>query len=211
MSTSSTRPGDGSRARRPYASPVREQRAAETRERIVTAGAGLAHELSTWDWTALTFRAVAERAGVGERTVYRHFPTERHLHDAVMQRLNELAGVDYSALDLDGLGALTARVFRSLGDYAAGRVTLEPDDPTFHDVDAQRRSAILRAVEVERPAWTPRQQEDAAAALDVLWHVPSFERLVGAWGMSTARATRTVRWLIDVVTDALRNGGPPGG
>jgi AcrR family transcriptional regulator len=188
---------------------VREQRAAETRERIVAAGAELAHELSSWDWTALTFRAVAERAGVGERTVYRHFPAERLLHDAVMLRLNELAGVDYDALNLDGLGLLTARVFRSLGDYAAARVTFEPDDPTFHDVDAQRRAAILRAVQADQPGWTPRQQEDAAAALDVLWHVPSFERLVGAWDMSTTRATRTIRWLIDVVTDALRNEGPP--
>ena len=50
------------------------------------------HGYDTWDWRDLTFRSVAERAGVGERTVYRHFPTERHLHDAVMERLESEAG-----------------------------------------------------------------------------------------------------------------------
>ena len=58
------------------------------------------HEFDSWHWNALTFRAVAERAGVGERTVYRHFPTERHLHDAVMARLEEEAGVTYEDLEL---------------------------------------------------------------------------------------------------------------
>ncbi len=202
---------EAARDRRPYSSPVREQRASATRQRIVDAGAELAHELSSWDWDALTFRAVAERAGVGERTVYRHFPSERLLHGAVMQRLNQLAGVDYDTLDLDGFASLTARVFRSLGEYAAaGQTTVQPDDTAFRDVDDQRRSAILGAVVAERPDWSPRQQEDAAAALDVLWHVPSFERLVGAWGMSTERATATLCWLIDLVTEAIQHDEPVG-
>jgi AcrR family transcriptional regulator len=202
---------DQARARRTYSSPVRERRTAETVERIVVAGAELAHELSSWDWSGLTFRAVAARAGVGERTVYRHFPTERHLHDAIMQRLNQLAGVDYDAVDLENLAEVTGQVFRSLGDYAAGQTTAEPDEATFRDVDVQRRAALLRAVEAEAPAWTRRQREDAAAALDVLWHVPSYERLVGAWGMSTARATATIDWLIRLVVDAVRADDAPRG
>jgi AcrR family transcriptional regulator len=48
-------------------------------------------ELPTWDWDGLTFRALAERAEVSERTVYRHFPTERKLHDAVMERREDEA------------------------------------------------------------------------------------------------------------------------
>ena len=60
---------------------------AETRDRILDAGSALVHEFESWDWRPLTFRAVAERAGVGERTVYRHFATEQALHAAVMERL----------------------------------------------------------------------------------------------------------------------------
>ena len=70
--------------RRTYDNRARQEKAAQTRERIVAAGSELVHAFDTWNWRDLTFKAVAERAGVGERTVYRHFPTERHLHDAVM-------------------------------------------------------------------------------------------------------------------------------
>ena len=70
--------------RKPYDSPVRRQRMEATRERILAAGVELVRGFKTWDWSDLTFRAVAERAGVGERTVYRHFPTERALHAAIM-------------------------------------------------------------------------------------------------------------------------------
>ena len=65
------------RARRRYDSPVRRQRAAETRERIVAAGAAILHDHAVWNFDTLTVRGVAERAGVNERTVYRHFANER--------------------------------------------------------------------------------------------------------------------------------------
>lgn len=78
--------------RRRYDSSSRRRQAAETRARIVAAGTELVHGFETWDWHDLTFKAVAERAGVGERTVYRHFPTEQHLHDAVMNSSNTTQG-----------------------------------------------------------------------------------------------------------------------
>ena len=89
-----------SRDRRRYDNRARQEKAAQTRERIVAAGSELVHAFDTWNWRDLTFRSVAERAGVGERTVYRHFPTERHLHDAVMQRLESEAGISYEDVDL---------------------------------------------------------------------------------------------------------------
>jgi AcrR family transcriptional regulator len=203
---------DAAPARRRYDSPVRRQRAAETRERIVAAGSDLVHEFSSWDWRELTFRAVAERAGVGQRTVYRHFPTERHLHEAVMRRLHEEAGVDYGGVELSSLTDLTGRIFASLHAYAAEQAVLEPDDPTFHAVDEQRRAALRRAVdEAAPPAWTDEQRETVAAALDVLWHLPSYERLVSAWRFDGERATATISWLIDLVRAAVDRGeAPPG-
>jgi AcrR family transcriptional regulator len=35
-----------------------------------------------WNWDALTIRGVAQRAGVNERTVYRHLSGERELREA---------------------------------------------------------------------------------------------------------------------------------
>jgi len=70
-------------ATRRYDSPLRRERAAQTRDSIISAGAELVHEFSSWDWRKLTIRAVAERAGVHERTVYRH-PT--HLSSLASRR-----------------------------------------------------------------------------------------------------------------------------
>jgi AcrR family transcriptional regulator len=190
-------------ARRRYETPVRAQKAAATRERIVQAGSELVHGFASWDWQGLTYRAVAARAGVGERTVYRHFPTERHLHDAVMQRLEEEAGITYEDVTLDNLGAVTAKVFSSRGSFAVGDSMAGPDSPTFVAVDERRRAALLRAVAASTTGWTDEQRATAAAVLDMLWNLPSYERLVGVWNLTPDDATRAVTWLIDHVVAAV--------
>jgi AcrR family transcriptional regulator len=193
---------------RTYDTPVRRQKAAATRTRIVQAGSELVHGFASWDWQELTYRAVAERAGVGERTVYRHFPTERHLHDAVMQRLEEEAGITYEDVTLDNLGAVTAKVFLSRGAFAVGASVTGPDSPTFVAVDERRRDALLRAVAASTPAWTDGQRATTAAVLDMLWNLPSYERLVGVWNLSPEDATRAITWLIDHVVAAVERDEP---
>jgi AcrR family transcriptional regulator len=202
--------GDPSRgSRRRYDNSARAEKAAQTRERIVTAGSELVHAFDSWNWRDLTFRSVAERAGVGERTVYRHFPTERHLHDAVMQRLESEAGISYSDVDLDNLGEVTARVFASLQRFAVRESVDTPRDPTFVGVDARRREALLRAVTASAPHWTEGEQRVAAGLLDVLWNLPSYERLVGVWGVDGSTATGAVNWLMAKVIEAVADGDPP--
>jgi AcrR family transcriptional regulator len=193
-------PADGheevaSRPRR-YVSPVRRRQADQTRERILVAGVELVRGFDSWDWSALTFRAVAQRAGVGERTVYRHFPNERGLRDAIMDRLGEEAGVDYEQLTLADVGEVAGRMFRSLGSFAVSNVTSPPNDPTFVAVDQSRRDALVRAVAEAQPGLSEQQQVTLAAALDVLWGVPSYDRLVSAWGMSPDDAVGVLEWAI---------------
>ncbi len=193
--------------RRPYDSPVRRSRAAETRERIVAAGSELVHGFETWEWDQLTFRAVAEQAGVGERTVYRHFPTERQLHEAVMHRLHEEAGVDYEGVTIDNLVEVTGRVLDSMGRYPTAPTGPEPADPVFQDVDAHRREALARVVaELDLPE---RSRGEVAAVLDVLWNLPAFERLVVGWQLEPERASATLAWLVELVLRAAEAGEAP--
>jgi AcrR family transcriptional regulator len=194
---------------RPYDAPRRREQVERTRERIVVAGSELVHEFASWDWRALTFRAVAERAGVGERTVYRHFPTERHLHDAVMQRLEEEAGVTYDRLTLAELAPLTERVFRSRMSFSAGESLSVPDDPTFVAADERRRQALLDAVSAAAPEWSEQQRRTLAALLDVLWNLPTYERLVGTWQLPGQDAERAITWLIEKLTRSIDDGAPP--
>jgi AcrR family transcriptional regulator len=194
-------------SKRPYHSPVRRQQAADTRQRILAAASELVHGFPSWDWNELTFRAVAERAGVSERTVYRHFPSERELTDALLDHLAEEAGVSYDGLDIDGIAPVTSRVLASLSSYDVSAVTAGP--PQFASVDQQRRDAVLDAVTAATPQWTDAQRRKAAAVLDVLWGIPSFERVAMLWELDPDDAIDTVTWAIRLVVDAVRDDKRP--
>ena len=192
-----------STSRRSYHSPARQKAAAATRDRIIDAGARLVREFTTWDWDELTFRAVAERAEVSERTVYRHFPTERHLHDAIMGRLEDAAGIAYENVELDTFAEVTARLFASLGRFAIKDSIGTPHGPAFVGAEAKRHDALDRAVVA---AHLPDAQRRALAGLlDVLWSPPTYERLVGAWSLDNGEAVEAVQWLITKVIAAVEN------
>src|SRR5688572_22128635 len=81
MASGSARGGTSTPARRRYRSPLREQRAAETRAALLTA----AHRLFVRDgWAGTGMRDVAAEAGVSTETVYAHFSSKRALLQAVM-------------------------------------------------------------------------------------------------------------------------------
>jgi AcrR family transcriptional regulator len=196
-------------SRRTYDNRARQEKAAQTRERIVAAGSELVHDFDSWNWRDLTFKAVAERARVGERTVYRHFPTERHLHDAVMQRLESEAGISYEEVDLTNIVDVTGRVFASLQRFSVRKSVEAPQDPTFVGVDVRRREALTRALSAAAPGWSAAEQQVTAGLLDVLWNVPSYERLVGEWDINGADATRAIGWLMAKVVAAIEDDDPP--
>lgn len=200
-------------ARRPYDTPLRRQQVAETQARIVAAGCEVVHELQTWDWRALTYRAVAERAGLSERTIYRHFATERDLHSAVMRGLEEEAGVSYDGLEVEQLSAITASSFAWLSSYAPEPwSSVDSGDPGF-DAERRRREALMQAVAAATPEWSDDQRQMAAGILDVLWNPPAYERLVAGWALDAEQVTCAVNWAIDLVVAAMRDDGGrgPGG
>jgi len=194
---------------RRYNSPARRQQAAATRERIIAAGAELVHRYRTWDWDDLTFRAVAERAGVSERTVYRNFPSERHLHDAVMARLEEEAGVSYNDVELDNIAAVTGRVFASLRRFAIRDSVPTPGGSAFVSADHRRQAALIHAVTAKAPHLNEYQCRSVAGLLDVLWSPTTYERLARAWKLNDDEAFRAVKWLIGKVAEAVANNELP--
>lgn len=193
--------------RRRYESPLRRQQVLETRERIVLAGSALAHGLPTWDWRDLTFRAVAVQAGVSERTVYRYFSSERELHEAIMARLEQEAGVSYEGISLDEIALVAARVFAALSAFAvpAG----ESEDPTFAAEDQRRQEALLHAVANATEGWSKRDQTAAAALLDVLWAIPSYLRLTTNWHLDADEAMRATEWAIRLLIGGIQSDRRP--
>jgi len=194
-------------ARRRYDSPVRRERAAETRERIIAAGAEILHEHAVWNWNALTIRGVAQRAGVNERTVYRHFAGEAELRQAVMARLEQEAGVALERLRLHDLQQFTASVLGYVSSFPLDPRTTR--DPTLMAAHDRMRDALLSAVREGNAHWSERDRTVAAAMLDVLWSVGSYERLVADWGFAPQEAIDAVTWVIGLVENAIRADARP--
>lgn len=192
---------------RKYDSPVRRQRAGETRERILDAGCRVLEQSSIRDWQALTVRGVAELAGVNERTVYRYFGNERGLRDAVMHRLEQHSGIELDGMGLGDVGGMAARIFEHVASYP-----LRPKpalDPTLADANLRQRRALLGALDDAAPEWSEADRRATAALLDVLWSMATYERLVADWGMDGGDASRTATWAIEVIADAVRQGRSP--
>ena len=194
-------------SRRRYDSRLRRERAEQTRGRIVAAGLQLAHERPVWDWRGLTIRAAAERAGVSERTVYRHFPGEREFHDAIMQRLEQEAAVTLEGMRLGEVADATARVFAHVASFPM--VPRTPLEPTLTATDQRRRETLLNAVTAAAAGWPETDRTMAAGMLDVLWSVMSYERLVTGWELTPAQATAAITWVIGLVEAAIREGQGP--
>jgi AcrR family transcriptional regulator len=197
------------RARRRYDTTLRRQQAAGTRERIVAAGSELLHGSPIRDWRALTVRSVAERAAVNERTVYRHFANERALRDAVMQRLEEEAGIDLGGLRLENVADSAIRIVEHFSSYPIK--PRPPLDPTLSEASQRQRKALLGAVATRTDGWSESDRVVAAAMLDVLWSVAAYERLVVEWQLDRKQATRGITWLMGLVEDAVRKGRRPSG
>jgi AcrR family transcriptional regulator len=187
---------------------VRRQQVAETRERIVAAGAELLHGFPIWNWRALTVRAVAERADLNERTVYRYFPNERDLRDAVLARLEEEAGVHLEGLTLENLGDVTSQILAYVSQFRFEPRTER--DATVAAANERQREAILAAIEPSTAGWSSKDRAVAAAMFDVLWSVVSYEKLIADWGLEPKEAINGLTWVIGLVREAIREGRRPG-
>jgi AcrR family transcriptional regulator len=193
--------------KRAYDNSRRRELAAETRARIVAAGAALVHETSIRDWRGVTIRAVAERAGVNERTVYRHFTNERALRDAVMHHLEHEAGIDLDGLSLDSFAEAATRIVQYV--TSRRREDRPPLDATLAEANRRQHDALLAAVKEHAARWPSTDRTIAAAMLDVLWAIGTYERLVGDWRLDDDDAVRGLTWVIGLVSDAIRDGQRP--
>jgi AcrR family transcriptional regulator len=195
--------------KRRYDSSLRRERAAQTRLRIVDAGAELVHSFSSWDWQELSIRAVAERAGVHERTVYRHFPTEQHLRAAVLARLEQEAGIDPFGVTLEAMGEHVQQLFGYLSTFTSS--SEPPVDLALADEDRRRKEGLVAAVRAAAPDWSERDRTMAAALIDVLAGVASYRRFVSGWQLTPEEAAAAATWLIGLLAREVREDRPPPG
>jgi AcrR family transcriptional regulator len=180
-------------ARAPYRSPVRAERAAQTRRRILEAVGELLTEGVFHDCTV---EEVADRAGVSRATLYQHFGSRLELVDGVCDLMGTnpaLLAIRESVALPDPDQALANTIAGSMRFWASedklleqlyGVVAVDPAARAF--VDRQRAD---RRGELERLARRIGRPKQALATLLVLTSYETYCELKQA-GMSERETTR---------------------
>ena len=153
------------KAKRTYSSPLREQQAATTRDRIVAAAITLLTESTRAD---LSHETVALAAGIATRTVYRHFPARADLLDATWEEIDRRLGLsELPETNSADLLAAIPRLFARL-DANARVVTALITTSVGHEMSQRTGSRRLRAIESALASDTramPRRQRARVIAL----------------------------------------------
>jgi AcrR family transcriptional regulator len=144
---------------------------------------------------------------VHERTVHRHFATERDLRAAVLQRLIEEAGVTVEGMSLDEVPHHVEQLFAYLSEFSSAP-RREPD-ALFVALDQRRKAALLDTVGESAKGLSDDETRLAAAMIDILWGMPTYNRLTGDWGFDADQAARGVNWLVGLLTAAVAAGRGP--
>ena len=103
-------------------------------------------------------------------------------------------------MQLEDVADVTARIFAHVSSYPAD--TRQALDPTLLDAKQRQHEALLLAVDTRRDL-VQQDRTLVAAALDVLWSVASYERMVVDWHIDPGEATRGIGWVIGLIREAI--------
>src|SRR5690606_30706295 len=117
--------------------------------------------------------ALARRAGISVRTIYRHFPTRDDLFDALSRRLDKLVAREYSH-DRDGILWITRTVFGIYDAHAkAFAAQLAAGQGRVRLKGRGKRVALMRNILAADLPNLPAERLDAVAGLFMCLFSPS--------------------------------------
>jgi hypothetical protein len=190
--------------KRAYNSPLREQQAEQTRERILQAMAKVLEDASLQE---VTFSALAKAAQVSERTVYRHFPNKEELDQAFWWWVNKQIGMTHYPETPEELLSMPPVVFEGFDRYepmirahirsAAGEELRAKQVPG-------RQAAYKKMLGPLLDGLQPKQQQQALAVIQLLFSPRAWDSMKENWGLSGKQAGQASAWAINVLLDHLR-------
>lgn len=197
-----------------YRSPLRERQTRQTRQLLLAAAAD---ELVANGVADTTIAAIAERAQVSQRTVYRHFPDWQTLLDALTEWVDsELAArieptLPASAeVSLDELLATGRALFAAMEDVgrpAEAMVLTAQANKLLSQGHRERTRATERVIADGLPAVDPSTRRQVAAMVRLLFGSHTWYTLTRELGLTAEQAgdavSRTARALL---ADVRRNG-----
>lgn len=195
---------------RSYNSPLREEKARETREAILNALYRLMSASGTPD--EISFDAIATEAGVQRRTVFRHFPTKDDLLTAFWPWLNELMGASIAPKDVSDIVEGPQRAFPRFDAHeAAVRASLH--SRTGREMRAGmvvgRRLRFAGALAPSLSNLVPAEAQKVEALAHLLYSASAWEVLKDYGGLTGAQAGEAASWALETILSAVASGSLP--
>jgi len=195
---------------RKYHSPLRAEQTRQTHDRIL----GALRALLVADGPeGFSFAALAQRAGMTERTLYRHFPTRHELFMALWREPLPGLAPTIDPRSLSDLQAHVRALFPAVDAMAnLGRaLLLTPEGRAAHIAGSREwTSGIARAVRREAPKLSASEQRRATAVLHVMTSFEAWSCLKDLHQMSGAEAAEVMAWALEVFIGRLRKTGSRG-
>lgn len=174
---------------------LREQQRTLTRQRILTA---LAELIETHHPLEITMAAVAERAGVSEPTLYRHYPNKRTLFSALGSDLYRKTTTGITLTSLDELIEFLPALYQQLAHMeATTRWNLAAPQDEVVRPNAEERMAILQSAASDLLAdLDPAESEALMRALLLLTSPIPMIYWQDYLGSTVEEAAQTTAWII---------------
>jgi AcrR family transcriptional regulator len=192
---------------RTYRSPLRERQARQTRQLLLAAAAD---ELVANGLADTTISAIADRAQVSQRTVYRHFPDRQTLLDALTEWVDgEVAArveptlppaADVSLDELLATGRALFAAMEDVGRPAEAMVLAAQAGRLLSEGHRERTRATERMVADGLPAVDPSTRRQVFAVVRLLFGSHTWYTLTRELGLTAEQAgeavSRTARALL---------------
>jgi len=185
---------------------LQEERTATTRARILDAVAELIIEEHP---ATLSVPAVAERAGVSLRTVYRYFPTKQALIDGIADLGNDQTAAQFpnDSVSFSDLRDYIPRLWAEI-EGTRGLVNAQQATPLGHEIAktrAQRRIRMIqRVLADEGVRLVPDDHRHLVAIVALLTSRNTLFELTDVLDLSVEEAAMLAVWTVEVVVEAAQ-------
>jgi AcrR family transcriptional regulator len=182
---------------------LRNRQAAATREEILEVAMNM---LSTGARDGFSHESIAKAAGMGARTVYRHFPDRAELLQALWLRLRDSTHTKFPAREEDVVSFVRLvfhafdeheSVVRAVLSSAAGIEVRERGGVEGRRAFAHSLSDLLAGLGATERA-------RVIAVFVAIYSAPFWQLLRDRGGLTGPEAQEAVAWLIEVLLDTLR-------
>jgi len=186
------------------AANLRDRQAAATREQILD----VAFEMLTRHPNdPFSHEAIAEKAGMGARTVYRYFPGRAELLQALWERLRGATGIRFPASEEEVVPFIRG-MFQQFEDHQ-GLVRAVINSPISMEVRKtgaiRGRADLTKSLSKALSGLPPRRQTQVIAVFLTLYSGNFWQTLRDRGGLSGPDAQEAAAWALEALLKAARN------